>query len=134
MNERIELLKKQFDFSIGEKGTIVPYNPPKEGEAGDNVHSADWTYIKMDKGGYIDGAYTEGIDYEIIVPNKPDIKAEMSNRELTDHIELTYGTPKDGQVKFKIYFDAAKPEEMAKKVDNTFLLMDTLKKANRIPE
>ncbi len=63
-----------------------------------------------------------------------DIKAEMSNRELTDHIELTYGTPKDGQVKFKTYYDAADEEEMAKKVDNTFKLMDTLKKANRIPE
>jgi len=58
---------------------------------------------------------------------------EIFRKELPDHIELVYGTPKDGQVKFKTYFDAVKPEEMGKKVDNTFKLIDTLRKANRIP-
>lgn len=53
--------------------------------------------------------------------------------ELLDHIELTYGTPKDGQVKFKTYFDASDEKAMGDKVNNTFVLMDTLKKANRIP-
>ena len=69
MNKRIKLLKKEFDFEIGETGIIKIRNTVhkelKPGEAGDSIHCTGWTYIKMDKGGSIDGAYTEGIDYEI---------------------------------------------------------------------
>ena len=66
--------------------------------------------------------------------NEAKEQAVERKGELLDHIELTYGTPKEGQVKFKTYFDAANEEEMAKKVDNTFKLMDVLRKAHRIPE
>ncbi len=73
MEERIILLKKQFDFEVGEMGTIVPYKPQKSNEAKDDIHNKGWTHIKMDKGGAIDGSYTKGVDYQVI-PDCPRCK------------------------------------------------------------
>ena len=66
MYERIELLKEQFDYGVGEIGTIIPYKKPKLEEAKDDIHAKGWINIKMDRGGGIAGAFTEGEDYKII--------------------------------------------------------------------
>lgn len=59
-------------------------------------------------------------------------KAVERKGELLDHIELTYGTPKDGQVRFKVYFDMNDLDSTAQKLKNLFETIDSLKKANRI--